>query len=673
MFNFDSVQGSLIAFFQGIISSFASLLICATIILLGVIGVWRYLWPLWRIARALEDAARSLGSGGSEPAALFSRGPHHLNVLWAEYRRLRERSTVNCDGESICTAEPEDVFTEQAVLGGSYNRGLALTLPGVFTGLGILGTFMGLVAGLSGIPLNDPNGISEGAGQLIGGMTTAFNTSLVGIVLSLLWLFVHRRSSRRLHEASGRFFDAIRKRYRIEGADALLQRLLSVGRDGVAATREGTTILAGHTPIFRDQTAELRQLRETAGAQREALDEQKAILQNLGSDLATAFQDKLDESLGRTLAPALESIAQTLSDHSDRVRDNQAESLRQMVEAFQASLSDQLGGQFEGLAKTLESAGEWQTRVHGQLDTLVDRMQQTSDAQLQVLERSTTACDLFSSSIGELGEMHQRLQETSRKVEAGTGALLAQFNGIAVNVERVAAELDTCVSAVAEQASALTDRIAALGAQQETYRQANEAIRVQLAKQLDSVSGQVAELTGFWRRHREELDALGEKLRSSVNEFGTFTAEKLGEVFQRFDSEMAKVVEHLSGTLADVREVTEDLPGAVERLREGLQGSTGAITAASGTLGELSRNLRTLDGLPAAVGALAPLSGTVAQAAEQVRTAGTSLLSLDGRLVSVEERLAGVLALMERPAVHGSGTGNTAKVPVPEIVAGPVQ
>jgi uncharacterized phage infection (PIP) family protein YhgE len=664
MFDFQTVTGSLSAIFQWIV--------CSAIVLVAAVGAWRYLWPLWQVTRALEHATRGLGSGTTEVAAPFPARPQHLNALWAEYRRLRERSTVQCEGESVCTADPEDVFTEPAVLGGGYNRGLALTLPGVFTGLGILGTFMGLVAGLSGIPLNNPNGISEGAGQLIGGMATAFNTSLAGILLSLIWLFAHRRSLRRLHEASGKFFDAVRKRYRVEDADALLQRLLSAGREGVAATREGTTILAGHTPLFQDQASDLRQLRETAAAQRESMEDQKAILQNLGSDLATAFQDKLDESLGRTLAPALETIAQTLRDHTDRARDNQAESLRQMVEAFQARLSDQLGGQFEGLAKTLESAGEWQTRVHGQLDTLVDRMQQTSEVQLQVLERSTAACDLFSSSIGELGEMHQRLQETSRKVEAGTGALLAQFHGIAQNVERVAAELDACVNSVAEQTSALADRIAILDAQQETYRQANEAIQVQLARQLDSVSSQVDELTGFWNSHRQELDALGEKLRSSVHEFGTFTAEKLGEVFQRFDGEMAKVVEHLSGTLAEVREVTEDLPGAVERLREGLQGSTGAITAASGMLGELSRNLRTLDALPAAVGALAPLPGAVAQATEQVRSTGASLSSLDAHLSSVEGRLDGFLVLLEHRAGQGNGSGNGAKVAVPEIVGGPV-
>lgn len=69
-----------------------------------------------------------------------------------------------------------------------FNSGIAGTL----TGLGILGTFLGLSMGLGSFNGDDIYTISDNVGPLLSGMKVAFHTSVYGIFFSLVFSFVYR-------------------------------------------------------------------------------------------------------------------------------------------------------------------------------------------------------------------------------------------------------------------------------------------------------------------------------------------------------------------------------------------------------------------------------------------------------------------------------------------------
>jgi hypothetical protein len=60
------------------------------------------------------------------------------------------------------------------------------------TGLGILGTFLGLALGLGSFDGTDIYTISDNIGPLLAGMKVAFHTSVYGIFFSLIFTYVHR-------------------------------------------------------------------------------------------------------------------------------------------------------------------------------------------------------------------------------------------------------------------------------------------------------------------------------------------------------------------------------------------------------------------------------------------------------------------------------------------------
>ncbi len=69
-----------------------------------------------------------------------------------------------------------------------FNSGISGTL----TGLGILGTFLGLSMGLGSFHGNDIYTISDNVGSLLSGMKVAFHTSVYGIFFSLVFNIVYR-------------------------------------------------------------------------------------------------------------------------------------------------------------------------------------------------------------------------------------------------------------------------------------------------------------------------------------------------------------------------------------------------------------------------------------------------------------------------------------------------
>ena len=100
----------------------------------------------------------------------------------ASYQTRRGLTAV-CDLEEYIN---EDLLDRVAM--SHYNS----SVSGTLTGLGILGTFLGLSMGLGAFDGNDIYTISDNVGPLLEGMKVAFHTSVYGIFFSLVFNFVYR-------------------------------------------------------------------------------------------------------------------------------------------------------------------------------------------------------------------------------------------------------------------------------------------------------------------------------------------------------------------------------------------------------------------------------------------------------------------------------------------------
>lgn len=104
----------------------------------------------------------------------------------------------------------EDYLNEDILAYRSW-QGVMLQISGTMTGLGILGTFIGLVTGISGISVSTVNATLVSVQNLISGIRLAFYTSIAGVIFSILFNILYKMSWNIMVREMGVFIDAFHK------------------------------------------------------------------------------------------------------------------------------------------------------------------------------------------------------------------------------------------------------------------------------------------------------------------------------------------------------------------------------------------------------------------------------------------------------------------------------
>lgn len=116
--------------------------------------------------------------------------------------KTKRGSAASCDLEEYIN---EDLIDRVGM--SFFNSGVAGTL----TGLGILGTFLGLSMGLGAFSGDDIFTISDNVGSLLSGMKVAFHTSVYGIFFSLVFNIAYRSIMSDAYETLDEFLCVFRQ------------------------------------------------------------------------------------------------------------------------------------------------------------------------------------------------------------------------------------------------------------------------------------------------------------------------------------------------------------------------------------------------------------------------------------------------------------------------------
>ena len=200
------------------------------------------------IERALEVQTSSTWSAMEQIEDFFNQ--RILDGLFQEYqdkvKGQRESGQV--------LADIEDYFNDD-ILGRRSWQSVITQIPGTLTGLGILGTFIGLIIGIQGIGFSSVNAALSSVNTMLSGIQVAFYTSIAGVILSLVFNIIYRIAWNAMMHNLGVFVDAFHKnvippveeqmRYRerkeVKQITDLLERLpkgnaYSVSNGGAAVT-----------------------------------------------------------------------------------------------------------------------------------------------------------------------------------------------------------------------------------------------------------------------------------------------------------------------------------------------------------------------------------------------------------------------------------------------------
>ncbi|MCM1025384.1 MAG: hypothetical protein NC432_03050 [Roseburia sp.] len=147
---------------------------------------------LMEVAEVLQGEYKEGGNKNLWPKYQDRKDVFESEELRAAFGKYRMRIRSQSSMRGVAPSCELDEYINENLLDrigmNFFNSGIS----GTMTGLGILGTFLGLSMGLGSFNGDDIYTISDNVGPLLSGMKVAFHTSVYGIIFSLVFNFVYR-------------------------------------------------------------------------------------------------------------------------------------------------------------------------------------------------------------------------------------------------------------------------------------------------------------------------------------------------------------------------------------------------------------------------------------------------------------------------------------------------
>lgn len=190
----NGVFGGTVTSFSNLFINIAILLVIGVLFVISVVNFAR----LNRCTDALRQTAYSISKAYKEKGGnlwheykdldqLF-----HHTVLDNAFNRYQHRMKSYTTRRGLTAACDLEEYINEDLLDEISSSHFNSSVSGTMTGLGILGTFLGLSLGLGAFSGNDIFTISDNVGPLLDGMKVAFHTSVYGIFFSLVFTFIYR-------------------------------------------------------------------------------------------------------------------------------------------------------------------------------------------------------------------------------------------------------------------------------------------------------------------------------------------------------------------------------------------------------------------------------------------------------------------------------------------------
>lgn len=392
-----------------------------------------------------------------------------VSALWNKYKRnfviIPDEDGVN---HVYSTADSDEYFnfTNLSIdLSVEFWQNLA----GVFTGLGILGTFLGLTIGLLGFDMSSSATIQKGISKLLNGTSAAFITSIVGILsaLGFNWWYntcLIKKFSTNINE-------------------------------------------------FTDQLDELiprKQAEELLYINSEAVKEQTEQLQEFNTTIALSIGDAMRTAMTTDVKPVLEELVKAIRDLSqggmetirNSINDNTGEELRN----FAGTLQELQQGMRDILTQSQKINGENNQRLQSAVERMVNSLQ-------------VATADSITTQQNNMNEMNGKIQRSfndiTNRLNATVEKLNDSLNKASQNLLDAGSQTGTQLHNSIQDAAETSDTI------MKRWETISEQQQKQLANNIEKICRILEETLQNIKKDRENyiqtLQTIGHTIQETMN------------------------------------------------------------------------------------------------------------------------------------------------------------
>jgi hypothetical protein len=468
-----------------------------------------------QLRKAISGVKATKKLGKAPPSntlrTLFPDEP--LRHLWEEYEDTlhavkRASSGASELVEIRATVPAETLFTSEVLVDSRLFDNFTRHLPGILTGLGIIGTFGGL---LQGLKLFDPSSTETavaGLKPLLDSVSHAFAASGTAIACAMFVVFFSRLVLAYCYRLVEQLSHGIDSLYSTGAGEEYLARLVSSSEQNQANTAQ-----------LKDALVEdLRKMMT------ELVDKQIAAQNASSKDLGNFLGGAISDSLKGPMAAIQNAISDTTKNNSTQV----AGMLESLLTGFMAKLEDTFGGQMRGINEQMQKSIDAMSSVQQSLQTLLSDVKEAN-------ENATTQLT------GTLEEAMRKSAENQQVLTDQMRAFVQEFKNI-VDDERnkskgamdeaMAKVLSDLSNAIAQMEKVRTD---AAGAEKKRSDDLHDGTKVlvgglsgQVDKLLNAVSEQVI-------KTQQNIDAIGDVSTRAVDGMNQ-GALTMGAAANRFET-----------------------------------------------------------------------------------------------------------------------------------------
>jgi putative membrane protein len=406
--------------------SLVPIIVILCVIALFLVFLAFYIKPGFQVIGCLTNSAkkiRRLESGQIKEKhnieKLFLEYPG-LAEIWKKYAETLHPQFEHRDGERtlLClraTMPAESFFSKDIIVDMPLHTDFFKHLPGILTGIGIIGTFIGLINGLEHFHVDtDAEKLQTNLALLLNAVREAFFASCIAIFVAILVTLLEKFMLNLCYRNADELVQVIDTLYEAGAGEEYLSQLVDSASENATQTR-----------LLKDNL----------------VNDLKELLTNFSGALANSFEQNTQsqtrslieanqeeqahfrESLADAMKNSLDGPMQTIVEATKTLGGNQGEAINDLLSAMISRLDDTFGSQMRGLNEMMSSNAELMGGMQQQFSIFLKQlehagkdsqtaqsehlkvmMDQAEDRQLQMNERVNQALLQMSETVSLLME-----------------------------------------------------------------------------------------------------------------------------------------------------------------------------------------------------------------------------------------------------------------------------
>ena len=486
------------------------------------------------------------------------------------------------------TDEASLFFSEERLLDQHLNLRFWNSVPALLVGLGILGTFVGMVWGLipfSNVDFTNTNQIREAIKELLSGVSTAFVTSVWGMLASFLFNGLEKWGIGRVSRAIADLQRALDQIFTLTRAEEIAMRQQNELAQQTTALKSFSTDLADRIKIAMDNIMSER-LENLHQSLTQLHDQNTRGRQEIIQELHNA-PEAFSNAMVEQLAPSLDKLNEAIEELREQKEESATDAIRQLVEEFQKSISGSITAQMEALAERVSQVSEGLITLPDQMTRMIGGIQEQID-QARGLLTSTS-----EEQTGQMQNMMDGMLNTfQRTIETQQSGLSETTNQSIQMLQSTIAELQQSITSTASQTAteseAMTNRMLELlesaanrTDEQFAQRMADmETVSNQSIQMLQStIETQQSGLSETTNRVNEEMMQIAGDIRNLLKSAANRTDEQFAQRMADMETVSNQSIQMLQSTITELQQsitstalqTTTESEAMTSRMRELLE------------------------------------------------------------------------------------------------------